>query len=36
MNKFFDDFKSFISKGNVIDQAVAVVIGTAFKPVISA
>ncbi|MDA0772121.1 MAG: large-conductance mechanosensitive channel protein MscL [Cyanobacteria bacterium] len=36
MNKFFGDFKSFISKGNVIDLAVAVVIGAAFKPVISA
>lgn len=36
MNKFFGDFKSFISKGNVIDLAVAVVIGAAFKPIISA
>lgn len=29
-------FKEFISKGNVIDLAVAVVIGTAFAPIISA
>lgn len=35
MKRFFDDFKAFISKGNVIDLAVAVIIGAAFKPVIS-
>lgn len=29
-------FKEFISKGNVIDLAVAVIIGAAFAPVISA
>ena len=29
-------FKEFISKGNVIDLAVAVVIGAAFAPIISA
>lgn len=29
------EFKSFIMKGNVIDLAVAVVIGAAFKPIIS-
>jgi large conductance mechanosensitive channel len=28
------DFKAFITKGNVVDLAVAVVIGTAFKDVI--
>lgn len=32
---FVQEFKSFIMKGNVIDLAVAVVIGAAFKPVIS-
>lgn len=31
----WDDFKSFISQGNVIDLAVAVIIGTAFSKIIS-
>lgn len=35
MKNFFGEFKSFITKGNVIDLAVAVIVGTAFKPVIS-
>jgi large conductance mechanosensitive channel len=30
------DFKAFITKGNVVDLAVAVVIGTAFKDVVDA
>ena len=30
MRKFFRDFKAFISKGNIIDLAVAVVVGGAF------
>jgi len=30
-----EDFKKFIMKGNVMDLAVAVVIGAAFKPIIS-
>ena len=32
---FYDDFKKFISKGNVVDLAVAVVIGNAFNKIIS-
>ena len=32
---FYDDFKNFISKGNVVDLAVAVVIGNAFNKIIS-
>ncbi|MCI4337032.1 MAG: large conductance mechanosensitive channel protein MscL [Thermoplasmata archaeon] len=32
----FDDFKAFITKGNVLDLAVAVVIGLAFQAVINA
>ena len=32
---FWADFKKFISKGNVIDLAVAVVIGTAFNKIVS-
>lgn len=32
----YDDFKAFITKGNVIDLAVAVVIGLAFQAVVTA
>lgn len=35
MKKFFEEFKSFISKGNVIDMAVAVVIGAAFGKIVT-
>ena len=35
MKKFFSDFKEFITQGNVIDMAVGVVIGTAFKAIVS-
>ena len=35
MKKFFEEFKTFISKGNVIDLAVAVVIGNAFNAIVS-
>jgi len=34
MKKFFGEFKEFISKGNVIDMAVGVVVGAAFKSII--
>ena len=30
MKKFFNEFKEFISKGNVMDMAIGVIIGTAF------
>ena len=30
MKRFFTDFKAFVSKGNVVDMAVGVVIGAAF------
>ena len=32
---FFADFKKFITKGNVLDLAVAVVIGSAFKAIVT-
>lgn len=32
---FFTDFKSFISKGNVVDLAVALVVGAAFNKIVS-
>ena len=35
VKEFFNDFKAFISQGNVIDMAVGVVIGTAFKAIVS-
>ncbi|MBQ9985594.1 MAG: large-conductance mechanosensitive channel protein MscL [Oscillospiraceae bacterium] len=34
MKKFFAEFKEFVSKGNVIDMAVGVVIGAAFKSIV--
>ncbi len=33
MKKFFSEFKSFITRGNVIDLAVAVIIGAAFNKI---
>lgn len=36
MKKFFQDFKKFISKGNVIDLAVGVIIGNAFSAIVTA
>lgn len=36
MKKFFAEFKEFISRGNVVDMAVAVIIGNAFKAIITA
>ncbi len=36
MKKFVQEFKDFINKGNVIDMAVAVIIGAAFSPIIGA
>ncbi len=35
MKKFFKDFKAFISKGNVLDMAVGVIIGAAFSAIIN-
>lgn len=36
MKKFFKEFKEFIAKGNVMDMAVAVVVGGAFKEIVNA
>lgn len=36
MKKFFDEFKEFIMRGNVVDMAVGVVVGGAFREIISA
>lgn len=35
MKKFFEEFKDFINKGNVMDLAVAVVIGAAFTAIVN-
>lgn len=35
MKKFFKEFKTFISKGNVIDLAVGLIIATAFNKIVS-
>lgn len=35
IQKFFGDFKAFINKGNVVDLAVAVVIGGAFGKIVT-
>ena len=35
MKKLLNEFKEFISKGNVIDMAVGVVIGTAFSKIVT-
>lgn len=36
MKKFFKEFKAFISRGNVMDMAVGVIIGGAFSAIVSA
>ncbi len=35
MRKFWTEFKKFISKGNIVDLAVAVIIGGAFNKIVS-
>ena len=35
MKKFFSDFKAFITRGNVIDMAVGVVVGSAFTAIVN-
>lgn len=35
MKKFFVEFKEFITKGNVIDLAVGVIVGAAFKDIVT-
>lgn len=36
MKKFFKDFKAFISRGNIVDMAVGVIIGSAFSAIVTA
>ncbi len=35
MKKFFDEFKKFIARGNVIDLAVGMIIGSAFTAIVT-
>ncbi|MGN0328579.1 MAG: large conductance mechanosensitive channel protein MscL [Lachnospira sp.] len=35
MKKFINEFKSFISRGNVMDMAVGLIIGSAFTSIVS-
>lgn len=35
MKKFFEEFKKFISRGNVMDMAVGVIIGGAFTAIVN-
>ncbi len=35
VKNFVNDFKKFISQGNILDMAVGVVVGTAFKAIVS-
>lgn len=35
MKKFFEDFKKFAMKGNVVDMAVGVIVGTAFNKIVT-
>lgn len=36
MKKFFQDFKKFITRGNIIDMAVGVIVGGAFSAIVKA
>ena len=36
MRKFFKEFKQFITKGNILDMAVGVIIGSAFSNIVTA
>ena len=36
MKKFFQEFKKFISRGNIIDMAIGVIIGSAFSAIVTA
>ena len=35
MKKFFEEFKKFIARGNVMDMAVGVIIGGAFTGIVT-
>ena len=35
MKKFFEEFKKFITRGNVLDLAVGVIVGGAFTAIVN-
>ena len=35
MKKFFEEFKKFITRGNVIDMSVGVIVGSAFTAIVN-
>ena len=35
MKKFFSEFKQFLNRGNVLDMAVGIIIGAAFKDIVN-
>ncbi len=35
MKKFFDEFKTFIARGNVVDMAVGIIVGSAFTAIVN-
>ena len=35
MKKFFAEFKTFITRGNVVDMAVGVIVGSAFTAIVN-
>ena len=35
MRKFFEEFKKFITRGNVVDMAVGVIVGGAFTAIVN-
>lgn len=35
MRKFFSEFKKFISRGNIVDMSVGVIIGSAFSAIVT-
>lgn len=36
MKKFFEEFKKFITRGNIVDMAVGIIIGSAFTAIVTA
>ena len=36
MSKFFGEFKKFITRGNVVDMAVGVIVGSSFTAIVNA
>lgn len=36
MKKFFSDFKKFITRGNIVDMAIGVIVGSAFSAIVKA